>query len=71
MSDSPHSVVSLSFNGMEYYAVSSNDGDDTVSTTAQFKMFMGEVVYVNFRGYFFMPEALGHTVFEGHLITKV
>ena len=55
---------------MEYYAVSSNDGDDTVSSTAQLKMFMGEVVYVNFRGYFFMPEALGHTVFEGFLITK-
>ena len=72
VSNSPQSVITLYYNEKpESYAISRNDGDDTFSTTAQFKMLKGDTVYVEFSGYFFMPAAVGNTVFEGHLISKL
>ena len=48
-----------------------DDGHDTVTTTAQFKLEKGDTVNVFMSGYYYDPASSTRTYFEGHLIRQI
>ena len=48
------------------------DGEhDTVTVTEQFELKKGDIVYVQFVGYFYNPSYSNFAYFEGHLIRQI
>ena len=48
-----------------------NEGHDTVTATAQFKLKKGDTVNVYFGGYWREPAESRYAYFEGHLIRQI
>ena len=48
-----------------------DDGHDTVTATAQFKLKKGDTVNVYFDGSWYNPAYFAHAYFEGHLIRQI
>ena len=48
-----------------------DDGHDTVTATAQFKLKKGDTVNVHFYGTWYNPATSSYAYFEGHLIRQI
>ena len=67
------SYIRYHVNGSQRTFVNSrhNDGYDTITTDAQFKLKKGDTVNIYFGGLFYNPSHYHNTSFEGHLIRQI